>query len=61
MYFIGKLYNLEVSEYYKITDKVAKVNRLITNKEVLHQSKFLFLAATSKLIKGLAAPKRGIL
>jgi hypothetical protein len=60
-HFAGKPHNLEVGERHRIANKVAKVNRLITNEEVLYRSEFPFPAATSKPIKGLATPKRGIL
>lgn len=60
-HFAGKPDNLEVDERRKIADEVAEVNGLITNEEVLRQSEFPFLAATSKPIEGLAALKRGML
>ena len=59
-HFIGEPYKLDKKECQRIADKVAEVNRLIINKEVLYNSKFLFLVATSKLIKGLAKLKRDI-
>jgi hypothetical protein len=61
IHFIGRLYRLEKDEQYRIIDKVAKVSGLITNKEALSQSGFLFPVTTSKPIEGLAVPKRGML
>ena len=51
---------MEVDKCYRIVEEVAEVNRLIINEEVLCQSEFSFPAATSKPIKGLATPKRGV-
>jgi hypothetical protein len=60
-HFTGGPHRLEKNERRRIVEEVAKVSGLIADEEALSQSGFLFPAATSKPIEGLAAPKRGML
>jgi hypothetical protein len=60
-HFAAKPHKLEVKERRKIIQEVATVDGLMVDEEILRQSEFLFPAATSKPIEGLAAPKRGAL
>jgi hypothetical protein len=51
-------HRLRKKEQQRITDRIAEINRLISNKETLRECKFPFLPSTSKPITASAKPNK---